>query len=176
MKIRRSAHTIVATLLLLTVFTLFTVVHNKAPGTLSDEDQQVLIQELGLKNPELLVLIENLILGKSTSGFYAIGPAPQHAWPTSIFRASYSDPLAGLGRVSPGEVLIRYRSIEDFLFIMDEAETQTPGRLKALIFQGYGTIPEPSLSISYRLLFSLVIGAVGLMVVILNNRKKSRAQ
>ena len=176
MKIRRSARTIIATLLLLSIFTLFTAWHNKTPGKLSDRDQQALIKNLTLKNPGLLLFIEKLDHGKTPRGFYVVGADSQHTWPKRLSRASYSDPLAGLGRVASGEMLIRYRSVEDFLVIMKETETQTQGDLNALTFQGFRTIPEPSLSISYRLLFSLVIGAVGLMVVILNNRKKSRAQ
>ena len=176
MKIRRSARTIIATLLLLSIFTIFSAWHNKAPGNLSDLDQQALIKNLTLENHGLLLFIENLDRGKSTPGFYVVGPDSHQAWPKRLSRASYSDPLAGLGRAASGEMLIRYRSVEDFLVIMKETETQTQGDLNALTFQGFRTIPEPSLSISYRLLFSLVIGAVGLMVVILNNRKKSRAQ
>ncbi|NQV41188.1 MAG: hypothetical protein HQ506_02440 [Candidatus Marinimicrobia bacterium] len=172
MKIRRSARTIIATVLLLTAFTSFTVWHNKAPGKLSEQAQQVSIAELGFKNPGLNLLTDNLNSVNSALGFYVIGPDPQNAWPTCLYRASYSDPLAGFRRVSSGEVLIRYRSIEDFLFIVNEAERKTPGALSGLTFHGFRTIPEPSLSISYRLFFSLIIGGVGVMMVKFYNRTK----
>lgn len=174
MKIRRSARTIIATLLLLNVFTLFTAWHNQAPGSLSSQDQQELIKELGLKNPGLLWLIKNMNYGKGSSGFYAIGTASPNAWPKRIYRASYSDPLAGLGRAIPGQELIRYRSTEDFLFILNEAEIQTPGSLDAMVFQDFRTIPEPALALSFRLVISLLLGVVGLMVVNFYNRKKLR--
>ena len=171
MKIRRTARTIIATVLLLTVFTSFTVWHNRAPGNLSEQDHQKSIEELGLKTPGLMPLMENLDSMNITLGFYVIGQASENAWPTSLYRASYADPLAGFRRASSAEVLIRYRSLEDFLLILNEAETQTPGLLSGLKVQSFRAIPEPSFAISLRLLLSLIIGWIGLMVVKLYNRK-----
>ncbi|NQT64125.1 MAG: hypothetical protein HQ556_14290 [Candidatus Marinimicrobia bacterium] len=165
MKIRRSARTILAILLLLTVFTSFTVWHNKAPGNLSEQDQQVLIKKLTLKNPGLLFFVENLNHEDSTLAFYAIGPAPEYVWPQRLYRASYSDPLARQSQPAGTEVLIRYRSIEDFLFLLHEAEKQAPGTLTTVNFEDYQAISEPPLTISFRLLVSLFVGITGLIVI-----------
>ncbi len=172
MKIRRSARTIIATLLLLTVFTSFTVWHNKAPAKLSVQARKTSMAALDIKSPGLMLLMENVNSGHSDLGFYIIGPAVQNAWPTCLYKASYKDPLAGFRRVSPAEVLIRYRSLEDFLFILNEAETHTPGLLSDLKVQNFRAIPEPPLAISLRLLLSLIIGWIGLMMVKFYNRKK----
>jgi hypothetical protein len=177
MKIRRSARTIIATLLLLSVFTLFTVWHNKAPGKLSGPEQIVLIKKLNMSNPELMSFVEKVNMApKKAPGFYLIGPSGQPAWPTATSRASYVDPMAGLGRTPPGYVLIRYRSIEDFLHILDEQETLVPGALSGLTFSECRTIPEPPLAISFRLIVSLLIGGAGLMGVKFFQRKKFKTR
>ncbi|MBT4035540.1 MAG: hypothetical protein HOB84_02020 [Candidatus Marinimicrobia bacterium] len=170
MKIRRSARTILVTLLILSVFTFITVWHNKAPGTLSEQDKQALIKDLAQKNPGLSLFLENMMQGNDITSFYAVGKSSTHPWPESISRASYSDPLARQAQSSGTEILIRYRSSEDFLFILQEAEKRTPGTLAALNYDDYQAIPEPALTISFRLLVSLLVGVSGLILIRYFNR------
>jgi hypothetical protein len=66
--------------------------------------------------------------------------------------------------------LIRYRSVEDFLFTLNEAETYSPGALISLKFRQYQAIPEPAFVLSLRLLFSIIAGVLGLILVKYFNR------
>lgn len=177
MKIRRSARSILASLLLLSVFTSITVWHNKAPGNLSEQEKQHLLQQLSLKNPNLALFIDQKRLMDDPHGFYAIGVGNENVLPLNVFRASYSDPLAAWSMKAqlpnPGShkiELTRYRSIEDFLIILDNTEQYIPGRLATLEFSRYHAVSEPSLAISLRLLLSITIGAIGLLLVRYFNR------
>jgi len=170
MKIRRSARTILTTLLLISLFTSLTVWHNKAPHSLSQQAQQSLSQELGQINHGLTIFLEPIAKQDDVTSFYAMGTSVLPAWPTSVFRASYSDPLARLNQTPSIKTLIRYRSVEDFLVILSQVEQQVPGTLRSLDFQNYKAILEPSVIISFRLLFSLLVGVCGLIAIRLYNR------
>ncbi|MBC8374522.1 MAG: hypothetical protein H8E26_00680 [FCB group bacterium] len=171
MKIRRSARTILAILLLLSVFTLLTAWHNKAPGTLSNHDRQVLIKALTLKNHGLSLFLENMKLGRDNHGFYAVSNSDKHPWPANLWRASYHDPIVRSTLTPDAELCIRYRSVEDFLLILDKVESQTPGILNDFNFQNYQIIPEAPITFSLRLLLSIFTGVVGLVIVRSINRK-----
>ena len=170
MKIRRSARTILATLLLLSLFTSLTVWHNKAPHSLSQQEQQSLSQELGQINHDLTVFLEPIEKQGDVTSFYVMGKSVLPVWPTSVFRASYSDPLARLSQTPTIKTLIRYRSAEDFLVILNQVEQQVPGTVRSLDFQNYKAIPEPGMIISFRLLFSLLVGVCGLIAIRFYNR------
>ena len=172
MKIRRSARTILATLLVLAVFTALTMWHNKAPNQLSEPEKQSLIKELSLKNPKLQFLIKAMKSWDIPTGFYIAGSKDQYSWPENITRACYSDPLvvrsvaAKVTKPIPGKVnLVRYRSVEDFLTILREVEEQKPGRLFRLNIRQYQVIQEPQFALFLRLVISIVIGVAGLLVV-----------
>ncbi len=171
MKIRRSARTILATLSILSVFTLVTIWHNKSPETISKQDKQVLIKELSLEAPDLLPFLGDLDLSEEPPGFYMMGKKSHAPMPESILQASYSDPLACSAQPHGTDVLIRYRSIEDFLILVKEMEEQSPGVLATIDFQNYQIIPEPAVALSFRLLFSFGLAVVGLMIVHSINRK-----
>jgi hypothetical protein len=177
MKIRRSARTILATLLLLSIFTSLTVWHNKAPGRLSAQEIQLLIQELSFYNPKLILFLNATKEWSESRSFYATVNSGQTSWPVELSRACYPDPFAawsmrsilnitGSGKI----VLFRYRSMEDFLLILKRTETKKPGTMKTLNFRQYKSIQEPPFIISLRLLVSILVGTSGLMLVRFYNR------
>ena len=177
MKIRRSARTILATLLVLTVFTSLTAWHNQTSQQLSDLEKQDLIKQLNLKNPKLLHFIKAMPSGIKTQSFYVMGTNQQNTWPVNLTRACYADPLAAWSMTDKGQTprsdkhqLIRYRSVEDFLITLNQAEVKTPGTLRALTFSQYQALPEPPLAISFRLLISLIVGVSGLLLLRFINR------
>lgn len=172
MKIRRSARTILATLLVLAVFTSLTAWHNKTSPRLSDPETQDLIKQLSHKNPKLPAFINTMKRWDKAHSFYVMGTDSQNTWPGDIFRACYSDPLAAwsmaykLPKSGSAKIdLIRYRSVEDFLVILNEAEAHVPGILSTFNFQQYLAIPEPSFVLSLRLLLSIIAGVLGLILV-----------
>lgn len=177
MKIRRSARTILATLVVLSVFTLLTAWHNEAPNQLSEPEKQSLIKQLSLKNAKLQLLIKAMKSWDTSHGFYLVGSRNRYSWPEDIARACYFDPLAVQSMASKVKIptseevdLIRYRSLEDFLNILSEAEKQKPGSLIRLNIRQYQVIQEPQFAFSLRLVISIVLGVSGLLVVRFYNR------
>jgi len=171
-KIRRSARTILATLLVLSVFILLTVWHNRAPGQLTEPEKKTLVKQLSFKNPKLLLFMKAMKNWDKTQGFYVMGAPRQPSWPVKLSRASYSDPLAAWSMASSLKIptsgkleLVRYRSVEDFLTTLNETEEQNPGTLITLNFRLDQAIQEPPIVLSLRLLFFIVVGVAGLIVV-----------
>jgi len=177
MKIRRSARTILVTLIVLTLFTSLTVWHNKAPGQLLDQEKQSLLKQLSLKAPRLIPFFEEIKYWDYSRSFYALGASSQHPWPVKISRACYADPLVARSLLLTLENsgiedidVVRYRSVEDFLVLLDQAERQRLGSLKPLNLKLYGIIPEPPLTLSFKLVFSIIVGLSGLVIVSFFNK------
>ncbi|MCF7921732.1 MAG: hypothetical protein K9M55_03440, partial [Candidatus Marinimicrobia bacterium] len=156
---------------------LLTVWHNKAPGQLLDQEKQILFHQLSMKAPRLSPFFEEIKAWDHSQGFYALGAGSQDPWPVKISRACYADPLVArsllltLENSGIAEIdVVRYRSVEDFLILLDQAERQTPGILKPLNLKLYGIIPEPPVTLSFRLIFSIIVGVSGLVVVSFFNK------
>jgi len=171
MKLRRSARTILATLLALTVFTLLTIWHNKASGSITEQEMRLLSGELEQKNPGLETFLHSISPDAVHPGFYVVFSVPQSSWPTSLLQASYGDPLARLTQNDEVSTLIRYRSLADLLLILDKAESNSPGFIASMNFNQVRVVSEPPITISLRLLISILLGGSGVWVVLWINRR-----
>ncbi len=172
MKIRRSARTIMSTLLVLVVFSLVTVWHNKASHDLSDREAQDLIQRLEHNNPAVVSFFERMNGSNDIIGFYVLGMNSDALLPVNIFRACYRDPLAARTMASrlmsashDRPILTRYRSLNDFLVILRQNEHEHPGYLNSIEINSHQFIPETALGISMRLVISILLGIIGIAVV-----------
>lgn len=171
MKLRRSARTILATLFILAVFTLLTIWHNKAPGSITESEKEVLLVDLTVKNPGLQAFLNSLPTKSDHPGFYLVGNRAQPSWPMSPLRACYADPLARLSQSDGTKTLVRYRSSTDFLVILDKTESDLPGTIASMDFDQVQTVSEPPFTTSLRFLVSILLGGAGVWVVLLINRK-----
>lgn len=177
MKIRRSARTILVTLLVLTVFTLLTVWHNKVPDQLTEKKSQALISQLGTKAPRFIPYFEKMKAWHKSQGIYVLAVDDQQIWPEKLTRACYADPLVAKTLTMSLKMkeakkieAMRYRSVEDFLVLVNQAEERTPGTLKTMNRGLYVIAPEPAFTASLRLLFSILLGITGLVIVKFNSK------
>lgn len=173
MKVRRSARTILGSILLLSTFTLLTIWHNGNPNTLEVQDRIDLISELSQSVNDPGAFQDMIDQLPENSGFYVLGISTPSKWPESLRSASYSDPLASLSQASLTKTLNRYRSRDDFLLLLKRVDQRSPDLLASIDLQDYEIIQEPTLIVSYRLVFSVGIAGLGLMIVRFFNRKKS---
>lgn len=172
MKIRRSTRTIMSTLIVLVVFSMATVWHNKASHDPSGLEAQELLKRLTHNNPAVVSFFEKMNGSNDMVGFYVLGTNPHTLLPVNIFRACYRDPLAaraiapGLTSSSPDQpVLTRYRSMNDFLAILKQSEDEHPGYLNSVDINSHQFFPETSLGISMRLVISILMAIIGIAVV-----------
>jgi len=171
MAFKRSGKVLIVTIVMLLGFSLFVIWHNK-PLSQTREQAQEALGQLVQQYPDLGVFIDRLELPEGRIAFYSLGLKGQHDWPVNIFQACYSDPIAAQGQFSPlkdsyGEEieLIRYRSLEDFILILQKAESDQPGFIAGLDLQAHRPLPENPLGISIGLVFALCLGITGTFLV-----------
>ncbi|MEA3287712.1 MAG: hypothetical protein U9Q77_10125 [Candidatus Marinimicrobia bacterium] len=170
MRVKRSGRVVITTTLMILFYTGLVMWHNKPP--VLDPVQIEQGQRLIHTYPELKGFLERLDLTGETAAFYSIGLPGQQAWPTSIGRACYHDPLAAHQQFSATRTayendieLIRYRSKNDFLGLLLTAELIAPGTVRDMDFRSHTLIMEKPVSISLGSIIALVIGVFGLLVV-----------
>lgn len=176
MKLRRSARTILATALVMVVFTLMTIWHNKAPGSITDPSTREVFEQLVQIQPDLQHVFNKLDHEARHPGFYLVISGEQSSWPICPARASYADPLAKRGRYSKAKTVIRYRSPVDLILMLDQTEKESPGVLTQLDISRVMVTPEPPLKISLRLIASIILGASGVWLVLWVNRKTKNSR
>ena len=180
MKIRRSARVMVVTIVALTVFSALIVWHNRPPGILNQQEKLSLLKQLSYSNPKLRVFVGKVKWTEDFVGFYSVGAKGTQSWPTDIFGACYSDPIARLMNASTVNTssqddleLIRYRSLEDFLLLLSETEEAYPGTMAQMDFLSYQIVKESTASISMRMFAAMIIGITGLLLVRFINKPPS---
>ncbi len=160
------------TLFVLLIFSGLVVWHNRPLGKMAELERQALIEKLSLKNPKLHVFMDQLENVHGTSGFYSFGIYASSGWPTDLSRACYADPLLkrkhakrqGLQEEENLE-LIRYRSQEDFLMLLESAENKSPGVVAKMDFRSHRPMEETPLEISIQLVLAFLVAILGLLAV-----------
>jgi len=61
--------------------------------------------------------------------------------------------------------VVRYRSMEDFILILQQAESGQPGFIAGLDLKAHRPLPEDPLGISMGLIFAICLGITGLFLV-----------
>ncbi|NQV51323.1 MAG: hypothetical protein HQ507_12545 [Candidatus Marinimicrobia bacterium] len=172
MALKRSGRVLVVTVLMLLVFSLLVIWHNRPPHTIIPEQVQVTLDNLILEYPGLGMFVSRLTLGKDHFAFYSLGIRGRQPWPVDLKRACYSDPLAAYGQFGPlkdsysGHIeVIRYRSLEDFILTLGKAESDQPGFVAGLDLKAHRPLPEDPLGISIGIIVALCLGITGLFLV-----------
>lgn len=172
MKIKRSGRVLVVTLLVLTFYSGLVIWHNKPSNTMTASESAELLKALSLHNPKLIKFATQVNKRHIPGAFYSLGLAIHPSWPIRLGRASYADPLAeyfqsrrlGISKDEKME-LIRYRSLEDLLIILKDAEETTPGIISRIDFRSHRPLQEHPLDLSLQLIFAVFLAIVGLVIV-----------
>jgi len=171
MKIKNSGKVIVITLLVLSLFSTLVIWHDKQPAVHNSGDVQAMIHTFTLQNHTFEKLVGQ-IQDQEVKAFYSVGKPGAFDWPRDLKRACYSDPLAARWQfadissmVSNDLEVIRYRSLIDFLDLLQFAEQKSPGYISKLDFGSHVLIKEDILSISYRSVTAIVFALLGLFAV-----------
>ncbi len=172
MALKRSGRVLVVTVLMLLVFSLLVIWHNRPPQTKSTELLQATLDNLVQEYPDLGLFVSRLTLGKDHFAFYSLGIRGSQPWPVDLKRACYSDPLAAYGQFGPlkdsysGHIeVIRYRSLEDFILILGQAESDQPGFIADLELRAHRPLPEDPLGLSISIIVALCLWITGLFFV-----------
>ncbi len=172
MALKRSGRVLIVTIITLLIFSLLVIWHNKPPHSNTPERIQIELDNLIQKYPDLGIFVKRLKLTEDRFAFFSLGLRGQQFWPTNLSSACYSDPLAVRGQFGPlkdsysGQIeAIRYRSLEDFILILQKAESEQPGFIDGLDLKAHRPLPEDPVGISIGLVFAICIGITGLWVV-----------
>ena len=168
MKLRKSGTTILTVLLVLVVFSVIAIWHDKGSLAVIETEQLADMTSIISLAPQLSEVFSQ-VDQKNMSAFYLVGVTAEQPWPTSLGRPSYLDPLASkipfrqVGEVYGGDLhALRYRSVKDLIALLVRAEKDTPGYLSGLEVAGWVVIPTHPFDISMKLLMGalLIITAV----------------
>ncbi len=158
------------TTVLLLLFTGLVIWHSNPPQ--SDHSQIQQEQQLIQTYPELNNFLKRGSFEKGSHAFYSIGLPGKQAWPTSVIRACYKDPLAARWQCaftrdaySDKLELIRYRSRTDFMALLLASEQESTGYIKDLDLRSHTHVLENPFSVSLRSLLGILTGLLVLLVV-----------
>lgn len=171
MRVNNKAKEIVVVLMILAVFSSMVVWHDKPSGAFNAQEREVLIQALSLQNADLSKFVAQ-IKQDDLSAFYSVGIPSGGVWPRNLWRASYVDPLASAWQFKAirdaykEEVeLVRYRSMNDFLKLLQTEEINTPGYISSLKFNSRVLVKEDVLSLSLRSITAIVLAMLSLFLM-----------
>ena len=163
MKLRKTTRTIVTVLLILVVFTSITIWHDRVPGNRDSDELFSSMLVMAGKAPELNHLFAQLDL-ELDGAFYVVGLESEESWPVQAARACYLDLVAskfqfkkGGREYSGGMSAYRYRSLEDFITLLEETEMEAPGFLAGMNASNWVVIPAHPTDTSMKLVGAILL-------------------
>ena len=163
MKLRKSAALILTILTILILFATLTIWHDKSPEKLSNKELLNSMTDLTDQIP----LIEGVFSQVELAGkpaFYLVGLKENKGWPTRVSSACYYDPIASWihfrkqGKsIGQDIVVYRYRSLEDFISLLEQEAAQTSGALDELKMSHWVAMPVSPWGVSMKLLAGILL-------------------
>ena len=150
-------------LLILAVFTSITIWHDRAPGKRARDELFSSMLVMAGKAPEMNHLFAQLDL-ELEGAFYVVGLKSEESWPVQAASACYLDLMAskfqfkkGGREYSGGMSAYRYRSLEDFIILLEKTEMEAPGFLAGMNASSWVVIPVHPTDTSMKLAGAIIL-------------------